>query len=158
VLPDVRPLVASLKSRATFVPKQPQASLRDQYSWGDVFVFPTLEDGFPAVLAQAAMGALPILTTSNGAGTDLVRDGETGFVLPIRSPASFVDKLKWCDAHREELAGMVHRLHEEFRPRDWSQVAADFERIARAELEKVRETKPVIRALSGHNRGTAALV
>jgi glycosyltransferase involved in cell wall biosynthesis len=141
VLPEVWPLIAGLRHKAAFVPKQRQDSLRDQYLWGDLFLFPTLEDGFAVVLAQAATAVLPILTTSNSAGTDLVRDGETGFVLPIRSPASLVDKLKWCDTHREELATMVKRIDKEFRPRDWSQVAADFERIASPALEQVRGTK-----------------
>jgi glycosyltransferase involved in cell wall biosynthesis len=140
VRPEVWPLIAGLQHKAAFVPKQPQDALRNQYRWGDVFVLPTLQDGFAAVLAQAATAVLPILTTSNSAGADLVRDGETGFVLPIRSPASFVDKLKWCDTHREELAAMVKRIDKEVAPRDWSQVAADFERIVCSELERVRGT------------------
>jgi len=142
VLPEVRPLIEGLRHKADFVPKQRQDLLRDQYLWGDVFLFPTLEDGFAVVLAQAATAVLPILTTSNSAGTDLVRDGETGFVLPIRSPASFVDKLKWCDTHREELAAMVKRIDKEFRPRDWSHVASDFERIVCRAFDQVRGTKP----------------
>jgi glycosyltransferase involved in cell wall biosynthesis len=140
VRPEVRPLVARLQHKAVFVPKQRQEALRDQYGWGDVFVLPTLQDGFAVVLAQATMSALPVLTTWNSAGADLVRDGETGFVLPIRSPSSFVEKLKWCDTHREELAAMVKRIDEEVSPRDWSHVAADFERIACSALKEVRGT------------------
>ena len=142
VLPEVRSLIAGLRHKADFVPKQRQDLLREQYLWGDLFLFPTLEDGFAVVLAQAATAVLPILTTSHSAGTDLVRDGETGFVLPIRSPASFVDKLKWCDTHRKELAEMVKRINKEFRPRDWSDVAADFDRIVSLALEEVRQAKP----------------
>jgi glycosyltransferase involved in cell wall biosynthesis len=142
VRPEVKPLVAGLQHKAAFVPKQPQNALPNQYRWGDLFVLPTLQDGFAVVLAQAVTAVLPILTTSNSAGTDLVRHGETGFVLPIRSPASFVDTLKWCDTHREELAAIVRRIDKEFCPRDWSQVAADFERIVCPVLEQVRGIKP----------------
>jgi hypothetical protein len=58
-----------------------------------------------------------------------VRAGETGWVLPIRSPQEFIECLLWCDAHREELAAMVRRIYNDFKPRDWAEVAADFESI-----------------------------
>jgi glycosyltransferase involved in cell wall biosynthesis len=137
VRPEVRRLIKGLRRRADFVPKQRENLLRDQYFWGDLFVFPTLEDGFAVVLAQAAMAGLPILTTKNCAGTDLVRDGESGFVLPIRSPAAFVNTLKWCDTHREQLATMVRRIYAQFRPRDWSEVADDFEGIIRSVSKEI---------------------
>src|SRR5205823_1798152 len=96
---------------------------------GDVFVFPTIEDGYAVVLAQAAASGLPILTTVNCSGPDLVRENETGWVLPIRCPGSFVDRLRWCLAHRSELATMVGAAYDDFRPRDWSDVATDFEHL-----------------------------
>ena len=122
-------LIPSLCSRADFLPKQPQEKLSMHYEWGDVFMLPTIEDGFPMVLPQAAAASLPILTTPNGAGTDLIQEGNTGWVLPIRSPEAFIERLRWCDTHRTELAQMVQRIYEEFRPRDWSEVAKDFESI-----------------------------
>jgi hypothetical protein len=59
-----------------------------------------------------------------------VREGENGWVLPIRSPKAFIERLRWCDAHRKELAAMVRRIYTEFQPRTWEEVAADFEAIA----------------------------
>jgi glycosyltransferase involved in cell wall biosynthesis len=129
VAAEAAPLVARLRSQATFVPKQPQATLPEMYAWGDVFMLPTIEDGFPAVLAQAAAAGLPILTTPNGAGWDLVRDGHNGWVLPSRSPHSFAEQLRWADAHRPELADMVRTSQAEFRVRDSAEVAADFEHL-----------------------------
>ena len=129
VTKEARSIATSLHPRAEFVPKQPQSELPSSYAWGDVFLFPTVEDGFAVVLAQAAAAALPILTTTNCCGPDLIREGQTGWVLPIRSPQAFVERLHWCDAHREELAEMVDRLYRHFQPRAWEDVAADFESI-----------------------------
>jgi len=81
------------------------------------------------VLAQAAAAAVPILTTSNCSGPDLIRPGETGWIVPIRSPERLVERLRWCGTHREELAAMGERLYTRFQPRDWAAVAADFERL-----------------------------
>jgi glycosyltransferase involved in cell wall biosynthesis len=131
-------LAKALRASATFVPKQPQAELPNFYAWGDIFVLPAIEDGFQTVLGQAAAAALPILTTPNGAGLDLVRDGETGWVLPIRDPEAFVERLHWCNSHRRELAAMVQRIYHNFQPHDWSDVAADFETLCLAYLRRGR--------------------
>ncbi len=122
-------LADQLKDQATFVAKQPQSELPGIYAWGDVFMLPTIEDGFPAVLAQAAAAGLPILTTPNGAGWDLIRDGHNGWVLPIRSAHSFVERLQWWDAHRQSLADMVHATQRVLKVRDSAEVAADFEQL-----------------------------
>ncbi|MGA2590650.1 MAG: glycosyltransferase family 4 protein [Bryobacteraceae bacterium] len=126
---EARMLVRGLDSSAEFIPKQPQHDLPVSYAWGDLFVLPTIQDGFAVVLAQAAAAALPILTTTNCCGPDLICEGQTGWVLPIRSPQAFIERLHWCDAHREELAGMVRRIYYQFQPRTWAEVAADFESI-----------------------------
>ncbi|MCI0390836.1 MAG: glycosyltransferase family 4 protein [Acidobacteria bacterium] len=129
VATEARELAGELSHSATFIPKQPQSELSAHYGWGDVFILPTIEDGFQSILGQASASALPILTTPNGAGRDLVREGATGWVLPIRSPQEFIKCLLWCDEHREELSAMVWRIYNEFKPRDWIDVAADFESI-----------------------------
>jgi glycosyltransferase involved in cell wall biosynthesis len=128
-------LIAEVKDTVEFVPRQPQWELRRQYEWGDVFVFPTLEDGFAVVLAQAAANALPILATTNCAAPDMLRDGKTGWVLPIRSPQAFIDRLRWCEANREALAAMVLHMSNDFVPRTWDDVAADFEAICRKAVQ-----------------------
>lgn len=126
---ETRDLVKSVRPLAEVISKQPQHELPRWYAEADMFVLPTLEDGFPVVLAQANAAGLPILTTPNCCGPDLIREGQNGWVLPIRSPQAYLERLHWCDAHREELAAMVRRMYHEFQPRTWADVAADFEAI-----------------------------
>ena len=154
--PEAAPLAERLRPRVEFVPKQAQHELPQHYDWGDVFWLPTVEDGFPAVLSQAASNGLPILTTPNGAGKDVVREGQTGWLAPIRSPAALVERLRWCDGHRVELAAMVRRIHEHRTPRAWADVARDFERIcAPGALRDLRADRPR-EALPPLDRGGAA--
>jgi glycosyltransferase involved in cell wall biosynthesis len=128
-LREARPILSSLRGLASISRKRPQALLPDIYAWGDVFVFPTIEDGFATVLAQANAAALPIITTPNCSGPDLVRQDQTGWIVPIRAPESVVERLRWCNTHRQELAEMVDGLYSEYRPRGWGEVAADFEAL-----------------------------
>jgi glycosyltransferase involved in cell wall biosynthesis len=127
VAPEARALAARLGGRATFVAPRPEAALPAEYAWGDCFVLPTIEDGFGVVLGQAAAAGLPVLTTPHSGGPDLVREGVTGWILPVRDPDAFAERLRWCDAHREAVAAMAERLAEEPAPWTWDRVAAAFE-------------------------------
>jgi glycosyltransferase involved in cell wall biosynthesis len=140
VAAEATKFVSRLPSWVEMVPRQPQAKLPQWYANGDLFMLPTLEDGFAVVLTQASAGGLPILATTNCAAPDYVRDGQNGWVLPIRDPDAFIDRLRWCDENREEVAEMVDKTYDDFRPRDWDDVAATFETIlseARCRPEEV---------------------
>jgi glycosyltransferase involved in cell wall biosynthesis len=119
-----------------FVPKQPQSELPQAYAEADVFIFTTIQDGYAVVLSQAQAAGLPILATTNCSAPDFIVENETGWILPIRSPDTFIGRLNWCSEHRQELAEMVKRVYEDFEPRDWSNVAQDFTIIARDYLEQ----------------------
>lgn len=127
VLPEAAELARRLRNAVTFLPKQPEANLPVQYAWGDLFVLPSIEDGYQAVLGQAAAAALPIVTTPNGAGSDIVQNDRNGWIVPIRNPAALIDRLRWANAHRSEVAETVRSSYERFQPRDSAQVATDFE-------------------------------
>jgi glycosyltransferase involved in cell wall biosynthesis len=137
---------ARLAKKATelieFVPKVSQFDLPKQYNWGDVFLFPTLEDGYAVVLAQAEAAGLPILTTTNCAGPEIVRNDKTGWVFPIRRPDLFVDKLRWCDQYREELAAMVENVYNAYAPRDWADVAHNFVDICISGKSEISQRQP----------------
>ncbi len=127
--PESRSAIGRISDAVEIIPHQPQSELPYWYAQSDLFMFPTIQDGFGVVLAQANASALPILTTTNCCGPELIREGKTGWTLPIREPQAFVDRLLWCDQNRSQLADMVEHLYQTFRPRDWSSVAEDFEAI-----------------------------
>jgi glycosyltransferase involved in cell wall biosynthesis len=122
-----------------FIPRQPQFELPAMYAWGDIFLFTTLQDGYAVVLSQAQAGGLPILATTNSAAPDLVKENETGWILPIRDPDAFIERLQWCHEHRPKLAAMVEKVYQEFQARDWADVAIDFTQICVDYLDKQQE-------------------
>ncbi|MEP6714501.1 MAG: glycosyltransferase family 4 protein [Terriglobia bacterium] len=123
VTPEAKALVSQFPNTVELVPRQPQNDLPRWYAGADLYIFPTIQDGFAVVLTQASASGLPILTTTNCAGPDMVEEGVSGWVLPIRDPEAFVEKLRWCDRNREQLAEMIELAHGRFRARDWSDVA-----------------------------------
>jgi glycosyltransferase involved in cell wall biosynthesis len=73
-----------------------------RYQTSDVFVLPSIEDGFAFVVAEALACGLPVITTPNTGASDLVRNGENGEVVPIRDPQAMAAAvLKWWAKIRE---------------------------------------------------------
>jgi glycosyltransferase involved in cell wall biosynthesis len=74
-----------------------------------VHVFPTLLDGFGRNLIEAMASGLPVITTPHCAGPDLIEDGVTGFIVPIRDADAICDRLAWLYAHPVEAMDMGRR-------------------------------------------------
>jgi glycosyltransferase involved in cell wall biosynthesis len=146
VLPRARAAAERGRAFIEFVPKVSQFDLPKHYEWGDVFLFPTLEDGYAVVLAQAAAAGLPVLGTTNCAAPVLIQEGLNGWLFPIRRHDLFLERLRWCDQHREELATMIETTYNSYVPRDWSDVARDFVDICTEAREKADAKLNVARA------------
>ncbi len=84
----------------------PHASLNQYYSSANVLIFPSLVEGFGLVLTEAMACGIPIITTPNTAGPDIITDGVEGFIVPIRDELALQEKLEWCYQNPEALAEM----------------------------------------------------
>jgi glycosyltransferase involved in cell wall biosynthesis len=129
VLPEAAAVVARLKGKAEIVGKLPQASLPAEYRGADLFFYPTIQDGYPMVMAQAKAAGLPTLTTPHGAGSDIISSGVDGWIVPARDTNAMIDRLDWCNTNREAIASMVDAVYDLFKPRGWAVVAEEFERV-----------------------------
>ena len=72
----------------------------------DMFVFPSMEDCFPLVLLEAMASKLAIVTTTEGAIPDEVKDGENGLIAQkndAESLATCISKLIDAPALRKKM-------------------------------------------------------
>lgn len=75
-------------------------------------VYPTLLDGFGRNIIEAMSSGLPVITTPNCAGPDLIEDGVTGFIIPIRDIDSICEKLAWIHDNPQAASEMGRRARE----------------------------------------------
>lgn len=75
-------------------------------------VFPTIVEGFGRNIIEAMASGLPVITTANCAGPDLIEDGVTGFIIPIRDVDAICEKLAWIHDHPQEAMEMGGRARE----------------------------------------------
>ncbi len=62
--------------------------------------------GQALVQQEALANGLPLIITANTGGEDLIIEGETGFLVPIRSPEKIAEKISWLADHRDSLPAM----------------------------------------------------
>jgi glycosyltransferase involved in cell wall biosynthesis len=125
-LPETETLAADAGPNVTMLGKREQRALPELYAHADVFLFPTIEDGFGMVLTQAAAAGLIILATANCAAPEILEQGAQGWILPIRRPDVFADRLRWCHRNREEVATMLRAAATSAGARTWTDVATAF--------------------------------
>lgn len=86
----------------TFHGRVPRDQVGAYYKRADVFVLPTLSDGFAITQLEAMAHGLPVIATPNCGR--VVRDGKNGFVVSPRDSDALVESII-------ELASTQERLH-----------------------------------------------
>lgn len=117
-------------------PGLPHAPLAERLRGADVFVLPSLEDGFARTVAEALACGLPVVTTPHTGASDLIRSGENGEVVPIRNPQAIADAVLQWGALRREGAGRI----------DFDPTVLDFEHFATTFIAQLRERELVVPA------------
>ena len=101
-----------------FVSKE---ELDEIYNLADLLVFPTLGDGFGMVITEAMAKGIPVLTTNNSAGYDLIDDGIDGFLVEAGDGEAFAEKMFWIVKNRSILEDMSELIIEKAKQYQWSE-------------------------------------
>ncbi len=99
----------------------PHGQVLEEMAAHDVFVFPSLFEGFGLVLLEAMAMGLPIITTAHTAGPDLVREGIDGYIVPIRDAPAIAARLATLQAEPERRREMSDQARRRSRAFTWDE-------------------------------------
>lgn len=89
---DVRAALPEvLRPHVTIVDRVSEEEVVAQYRRHDLLVFPSTYEGFGLVVLEAMSQGLPVVATPVGCVPDLVRDGETGVIVPLRDSTALAE-------------------------------------------------------------------
>jgi glycosyltransferase involved in cell wall biosynthesis len=84
-----------------------QSGLPEAYTASDIFVLPSEHEPFGVVVNEAMLCQCPVIISDRvGAGFDLVRDRETGFVFAVGDVTGLAAALRHATSDRERLRRM----------------------------------------------------
>lgn len=77
-----------------FIGEVPNKEVVEYLVLSDIFVLPTLSEGFGIVYIEAMASGLPIVTTKIMGVNELVEDGKNGFLVDTKNPEQIAEKIK----------------------------------------------------------------
>lgn len=94
---------ASLLGRYRWIPSLSHDALLAEIRRHDVLVLPSLHEGFGLVILEAMSQGVPVITTPNTAGPDVIDDQIDGFIVPVRSADAIHQRLELLVTDRGRL-------------------------------------------------------
>jgi glycosyltransferase involved in cell wall biosynthesis len=77
----------------------------------DIFLFPSLTEGFPLSIVEAMSIGLPVICTSVGSLPEMIDEGKGGFILPPGDVEAFRESLlKLADYESRKSMGLYNRI------------------------------------------------
>jgi glycosyltransferase involved in cell wall biosynthesis len=101
---------SGIKNKIFLAGKLPDA--RKYLAAFDVFVLPSVKEGFPWALLEAMAAKLPVITTNVGAVPEIIEDGKNGFMVEPGKPELIAQKIKELigdERLRQELGIQAHQ-------------------------------------------------
>ena len=95
-----------LDDMVLFLGKRSQMTLPYYYSAAEVVVMPSFYESFGMVALEAMACGTPVIASNVGGLAFLVREGETGYLIPSQDAEALAEKLRLLfvnDGHRREL-------------------------------------------------------
>jgi glycosyltransferase involved in cell wall biosynthesis len=106
-----------------YEPPRPHPEVLELMRHCDVLVLPSIVEGRALVQQEALSCGLPLIVTRNAGGEDLIEPGQTGFLVPIRSPAAIAEKITWFADHRDSLSKMRELCEKKAAELTWKRYA-----------------------------------
>lgn len=91
--------------------------LAEEVARADLFLFPSLSEGFSGALLEAMAGGLPIVTTAAGAAADLLTDGVNALIVPFADANALAERASGLlgeRARRESLGGAARQTARQY--------------------------------------------
>jgi D-inositol-3-phosphate glycosyltransferase len=113
-----------VEDSVVFVGRVAQEDLRYYYSAADVFVLPSHHESFGMVALEALACETPVVATRVGGLESVVRDGETGCLLPDNEPHSLAEAIKELLSRTTPAIAEPGSLRASTTRFRWSEIAA----------------------------------
>ena len=119
-----------LEDKVVFAGAVPNRELAAFYADADIFVSPSLSEGFGLTFVEAGMSGCILVGTDVGGVGDIIEEGRTGFLVPEKDPEALARAVIRAIELEEHWPEMRERTRREFVARfDWQVVAARYGEI-----------------------------
>ncbi len=115
-----------LSDRMKFLGRVEHSRLPEYYRNANVYVSASLNEGMSNTMLEALASGLPIIATETGGTEEMVKDGQNGFVIEMKSAEDIADKVETISRDFElekKMSEHSRRLAEEM---SWENIAREY--------------------------------
>jgi glycosyltransferase involved in cell wall biosynthesis len=128
--PEMAPIMAKRQHLFTYRGTIPHKELINEFQQADAAVLASVEEGCSYAPMEAMASGLPVVVTTNTGSNELVIEGQTGFVVPIRSPEKIADALDLLYRNPDRRKAMGAAAASEMRKtNDWERYARSLSQL-----------------------------
>ena len=106
-----------------FVGAKDHTQLPTYYSAAEALLMPSDYESFGMVALEAMAAGTPVIASNVGGLAYLVREGETGYLVPVRDPLALAERIRDIlgdSARRDVMGQAAHDLAQQY---DWAHIA-----------------------------------
>lgn len=100
--------------------------LAQKYQNSDLFVFPTLGEGYGMVVLEALSTGTPVLVSNLAGGNDAITDYENGMEYEAGSEDALKESIDWFLKHREAIPQMSEKARKKATELTWQKYHKDY--------------------------------
>lgn len=112
-----------------FIGEIPHEKIPEYLAMADMFVLPSLSEGFPLVILEAMASGLPIVASNVRGLPEIVKEGESGFLAEPKNSHQIAEKILLLlenDALRQKISDANQEKSQAY---DWEHVTSEIEKI-----------------------------
>lgn len=125
----LEPFVKTFAKQGNFILPGRVADVADFYNAISVYVQPAVTTGFDLEVPEAMSYGKSVIVTEGTGASDLITDGEQGFVVPIRSPEAIAEKIEWLRKNPFERGQMGGKARRKARNYTWSTIRKMYAKV-----------------------------
>jgi len=112
-----------------FLPQVSNQNIPKYTVASDVFVLPSLSEGFPLTILEAMASGLPIVTTRICGLPEIIKEGENGFLVEPANPEQLAEKILFILENDESRAKISANNKESVKQYSWENIIDKLEKI-----------------------------
>lgn len=121
--------IRHIADTANFVLLGRVGNISEVYNACSIAVFPSVTEGFGIGILEAMAHGRPVIASEGAGASELIEDGVTGFVVPIRDPEAIADRIVWFKKNREKMPEMGRRARLEARKFTWKRIRERYAKL-----------------------------
>jgi len=120
---------SNLGDCVTFVGQVPNEEVLEYMAASDVFVLPSLSEGFPLVILEAMASGLPIVATKVGGLPEIIKEGDNGFLVEPKDSVEITEKVLLLLQGKELRQRIAKNNRQRAKDYAWAKVVDSVEQV-----------------------------